>query len=254
MSNNVLKNRPEFQSPQSRWVEEQLNNSTGITPKGVMTYENTLRKIAFLFGILTLSAVVGFMFLPPVALIPLLIAGLVLGLINAFKKEVSPVLISLYAVAEGGLLGVISRMYEQGWGGIVMQATLATLAVSAAVLALFIFGGFRATKKLNKIFMVVLIAYLLYSLTNLLLVVAGVINVPFGLNGIEIFGMPLGIIVGALAVILCSYMLIQDFTMIENAVQNKADEKQGWYAGFALMVTIVWMYLEILRLIALTRK
>lgn len=227
--------------------------NVGMTDE-VMTYKNTIQKIALLFGILTVSAAVAWSILPSVALIPLLVVGLVLALVNIFRKEPNPWLISLYALVQGGLLGVISRVYEETWGGVVMQAVLATIAVCIAVVILFSFAKVRATKRLNKFFFVAIIAYMAYSLINLLLMVTGVITTPFGLNGIEWNGIPIGLLIGGFAVLLASYSLIIDFTYIEKAVQNRAPAKQGWYAGFSLLVTVIWMYLEMLRIFALGKN
>ena len=76
----------------------------------------------------------------------------------------------------------------------------------------------------------------------------------YGLRSVEIFGIPLGIFIGLFAVLMATYSLILDFTFIQNGVNNRAAEKYGWQAGFGLMVTIVWLYLEILRLIGLSRN
>ncbi len=254
MANSILNRNPNFQSPQNRWVSTQLNQMVSGPVQNIITYTNTLQKVGILFAILVATAIFSWVMLPDWSYLVFLVAGLVLGIINSFKRNPSPALISLYAIAEGGLLGVISRVYESSWGGIVFQAFIATIAVIGAMLCLFVFGKFRATAKMNKIFLVALLAYVLYGLVNMILTVTGVVDAPFGINGLTWNGFPIGIIIGAFAVILASYSLIQDFTLIENAVQNQAPARQGWYAGFALMVTVVWMYLEMLRLMALSRR
>jgi uncharacterized YccA/Bax inhibitor family protein len=86
-------------------------------------------------------------------------------------------------------------------------------------------------------------------------VLTGLNTDPYGLRGsVTIFGIPLGIILGALAIVLAAYSLISDFTFVENAVQQRADQKYAWTAAFGIMVTMVWLYLEILRVIGLSRR
>lgn len=102
-------------------------------PGGVMTLDNSLRKTILTFTVLVAAAAVGWAF--PILMLPGLIIGLVFGLINAFKKEPSPVMIMIYAVAEGFAVGGLSAFLEQDYPGIVTQAVLATLSVIAVTLS-----------------------------------------------------------------------------------------------------------------------
>lgn len=182
------------------------------------------------------------------------IIGFVLAIVNSVKKEPSPPLILAYAGFEGLFLGSISGFLEQLYPGIVIQAVLATLSVFAAVLFLFTNANVRATPKLRKFFLIAIVGYLIFSLTNVMLSVFNVIDSPWGLlTSATIMGIPLGIFVGIFAVVLASISLIIDFTDIEDAVRAGLPEKMAWYFAFALTVTIVWLYVEMLRLIAITR-
>ena len=211
-----------------------------------MTYENTISKTILLFVIVLAFGAIGWQ-LPELAF-PAAIGGLVLGLVNAFKKQPSVPLIVLYAVFQGVFLGGISGVFESQWSGIVSQAIIGTLAVFAVVLVLFRSGKVRTSPKLNKIFMVSIFGYLAFSLVNVVLMLTGVNEDPWGLRS----GW-LGLAIGAFAVLLASYSLVMDFELIQNGVQNRVPEKWAWSAAFGLMVTLIWLYVEILRILAILR-
>jgi len=221
-----------------------------------MTIDDSIRKSAAAFGILVLGAVVGWLTMPAV---PLLwvgagIVGIVLAFVNIFKKQPSGALVLSYAAAQGVFLGGISAFYEAQYPGIVMQAVIATLCVVGVTLWLFASGKVRASKKATKVFLVALIGYALFSIINVVLSLTGVVADPWGLRtGVEIFGIPLGIVLGILAVLLGAYSLVLDFDFIKQGVDNAAPKAYGWRGAFGIMLTVIWLYLEILRLIAIAR-
>ncbi len=218
-----------------------------ITPSDKpMTYENTISKTVMLFLIVLAFGAVGW-FMPALAL-PAAIIGLVLGLVNAFKKEPSVPLIVLYAVFQGVFLGGISGIFEAQWAGIVSQAIIGTLSVFGVTLLLFRSGKVRTSPRLNKIFMVAIIGYAAFSLINFGMVMFGLTDNPFGMRS----GW-LGVAIGALAVLLAAYSLVMDFELIQNGVKNRVPEKWAWSAAFGLMVTLIWLYVEILRILAILR-
>lgn len=216
-----------------------------------MTYENTISKTVLLFVIVLAFGAVGW-FVPALAL-PAAIIGLVLGLVNSFKKQPSVPLIVLYAVFQGVFLGGISGIFESQWSGIVSQAVIGTLAVFGVTLLLFRSGKVRTSPKMNKIFMVAIFGYLAFSVVNLVLMLTGVNQDPWGMRGATIFGIPLGLVIGGLAVLLAAYSLVMDFELIQNGVRNRVPEKWAWSAAFGLMVTLIWLYVEILRILAILR-
>jgi uncharacterized YccA/Bax inhibitor family protein len=238
----------------------QLQQGNPLRPEfnaggSVMTLENTLNKTIISFGVLLVAAALGW-FVPAVTL-PAAIIALVLGLVNSFKKEPSPGLIIAYAVFEGLMVGGFSALMERGNSGIVSQAVIGTLCVVGVVLFLYKSGLVRATPRMNKIFLVAISGYLLFSLVNFGLMLTGAVQDPWGLRGsVMIPGteIPLGIALGVFAVILGSYSLIMDFDFIEHGVRQGLPEKYGWTSAFGIMVTVVWLYIEILRLIALSRR
>ncbi len=217
-----------------------------------MTYENTISKTVFLFILVIAGAAVGWWV--PILMLPGAIVGLVLGLVNAFKKEPSVPLIIGYGIAQGLFLGGLSGVMNNMYPGIVMQAVLGTFSVFAVTLLLFRSGKVRTSPKMTKIFLIAMVGYLVFSLLNVVLMLTGVSGDAWGLRtGITIMGIPLGVIIGALAVLLAAYSLVMDFELIKNGVENRVPEKWGWSAAFGLMVTLIWLYVEILRILAILR-
>lgn len=226
--------------------------SANAAQTGRMTYDDVIMRTGLLLGtIVVVGAATWFLGAPSGLVYPLmivgLIGGLVLGLVNAFKKEPSPGLIMAYAVLEGMFLGGISGFFAMQYNGIVTQAILATLATFAAVLVLFRSGKVRATPKFTRIVMVAAAGYLVFSLINLVLLMTGV------LDGWGMRSGPLGLLIGAFAVLLASAMLVIDFDSIKRGVERGVPTKYAWSAAFGLTVTLVWMYLEFLRLLTILR-
>jgi uncharacterized YccA/Bax inhibitor family protein len=236
---------------------DELYNRPAAPESEVMTVEDTLAKTVGAFALLLVGAAVGWLSAP---LIPFLwigaaLVGLVLGLVNSFKREPSAPLILLYAAVEGVFVGGISWWYESTFGGgIVIQAVIASLVVVGITLALFASGKIRASKRATKIFLIAIVGYVAFSLINFILVATGVLTDPYGLRGATIAGIPLGIILGVFVVIMAAYSLVLDFDFIQRGVNNKAPRKYGWTGAFGIMATVIWLYLEILRMLALSRR
>ncbi|MFZ7087422.1 Bax inhibitor-1/YccA family protein [Curtobacterium sp. RRHDQ10] len=218
-----------------------------------MTYEDTIVKTLIAFGVLVVGAVIAWN-IPALALVGGIV-GFVLALVNTFKKKPSPTLVLLYAGMEGLFVGGISAIFNRmpQLEGIVGQAVFGTLGVFAVTLILFCFGKVRASARATKIFIVALIGYAAFSLVNLVLMWTGVTQSAYGLRSVEIFGIPLGVILGILVVIMAAYSLVLDFDRIKTGVQRGAPRIYAWTAAFGLIVTLVWLYLEVLRLLAILR-
>jgi uncharacterized YccA/Bax inhibitor family protein len=217
-----------------------------------MSYEDVILKIVVSFAILIGGAVIGWFV--PLLMVPALIIGLVLALVNIFKKKPSPALVLAYAAVEGVFVGGISVIFASAWDGIVTQAIFGTLAVVGVTLALFASGKVRESKRATQVFMVAMVGYVVFSLVNMVLMMTGVTTGMFGLRSMEIFGIPLGAILGVLVIIMAAYSLVLDFTSIKVGVERGAPRVYGWTAAFGIMVTVVWLYLEILRLLAILRS
>ncbi|MGL4339599.1 MAG: Bax inhibitor-1/YccA family protein [Rhodoglobus sp.] len=218
-----------------------------------MTYENTIFKTVITLGFVLLGGVVGYMI--PILSLPFALVGFVLALVNIFKKQPSPGLVIAYAVAEGIFVGGLSKIVELNAPGIIFQALIGTGVVFGVTLALFASGKVRESKKATKIFMIAGISYALFSVVNLVIQLTGVTNNAWGINGMNIPGteIPFGLIIGPLAILMGAYSLVLDFTAIKAGVEGGAPNRWGWKAAFGITLTVVWLYVEILRLLAILR-
>jgi uncharacterized YccA/Bax inhibitor family protein len=218
-----------------------------------MTYEDTIVKTVIAFALVAVGAAVGW-FIPALAFVGA-IAGFVLALVNIFKKRPSAGLVLAYSAAQGLFVGGISAIFEQMYPGIAVQALLGTGSVFVVTLLLFRSGKVRESAKATKIFMVAMVGYALFSLVNLGLVAFGVSSEPFGLRSADIPGtnIPIGVALGVLVILMAAYSLVLDFTNIKTGVERGAPRIYGWSAAFGLVMTVVWLYVEILRLLAILR-
>lgn len=241
---------------------------------GRMSVEDTVLKTLALFGILLVTAVVGWIWTmagvtpenpDAISMAPWIIGmlgGFVLSLVVIFtsRKKIRPALIFGYAAFEGLFIGGISAYFEYIRPGIVLQATLATLSVVGVTLALFANGKVRASKKATKVFMIAMAGYLVFSLINVVMMMFGAFDGagsagPFGMLSQPSFilGIPWGVIIGIFVVIMAAYSLVLDFDSIQQGVRNGAPRQYGWLGAFGIMVTVVWLYIELLRMIAIIR-
>ncbi|GAA3533563.1 membrane protein [Aeromicrobium flavum] len=179
-----------------------------------------------------------------------MIVGFVLAMVNSFKKVISPALVLAYAAAEGVFVGAFSKIVST-WVGdstIVFQAVLATFVAAGATLAAYKFFNIRVTAKFRKVVTISVFAFFAVMLVNFALSMFGVLD-QGGLRG---FGM-LGLVVSLFAIGLAVLCLIMDFDFVERGVAAGLPERESWRAAFGLTVTLVWLYLEILRVLAILR-
>jgi uncharacterized YccA/Bax inhibitor family protein len=265
MANPAFSNSPAFKGNAPTMTVDQLNELYGrpaatdsdrtVAPEPVMipadermTYEDTIVKTLVSFALLVAGAVVGW--IVPVLALPAALVGFVLALVNIFKKKPSKALILSYAAIEGVFVGGLSYFFQNWYEGIVTQAVLGTLGVVGVTLALFMSGKVRATPKMTKIFLVGMVGYGAFSLINFGLMMFGVTDSMFGLRSdYPLLGIGLGIFV----VLLAAYSLVMDFENVKTGVERGLPRVFGWQAAFGIMVTVVWLYMEILRLIAIFR-
>jgi uncharacterized YccA/Bax inhibitor family protein len=249
-------------SQQQNMTDEQLRQmynkpAAGPADTGRMTYDDVIVKTAACLGVLVAGAAVTLFVGMGLAMMLMLVGvlgGFALAMVNTFKKQPSPALILAYAGLEGLFLGGLTRILDGMYPGVGLQAVIGTLSVFAVTLLLFRSGKVRATPKAMRFFMIAMIGYAVFALVNMVMVWTGAVQSPFGLStSVEIFGIPLGVFIGVLAIGLAAFSLIMDFTSIEAGVQSGAPQRFSWTAAFGLTVTLVWLYVEIIRLLSILR-
>lgn len=217
-----------------------------------MTTHGTVNKLGFLVILTVLSSAFAWTnaeaSYAPFLAGGAILANLVLAFVIIFNKSKAPVLAPVYALVEGLSLGFISYFVDKGAPGIAMHAFVATFGILFLMLALYSAGVLQATPKFVKIVVGASFGILMIYVLDLVLAFFGM-NVPM----IHQSG-PYGIIFSAFVVVVASMNLIIDFAMIETAVEAQAPKYMEWYGGFAILLTLIWLYLEILRLLGKTRK
>lgn len=223
-----------------------------IAGDGVMTLDGTVNKTALLLILVLVGAMFSWSrYLGPdsvAALVPVMMGGAVVGfalaLATIFKKTWAPVTAPLYALAEGVFIGAISAVFDARYPGIVMQAVGLTFGVMAALLMAYRSGLIRATEKFK-------LGVVAATGGVCLLYLANFVMGFFGHSiGIISSNNTLGIAFSAVVVVIAALNLILDFDLIESGVRAGAPKYMEWYGAFALVVTLVWLYLELLRLLA----
>jgi len=216
---------------------------------GRMTIDDVVVRTSMLFAVLVvvgalawkLNLSAGFLFVG-------FIGSLILGMVNSFSAKVRPALVVAYAAFEGLGLGVLSHYYNTAYPGIVSQAVLGTLAAFAGVLIAYRSKKVQVTPRFQRAMMGALVGYMVLGLVSMVAGFAGVGN-GAGFHGVS--GLGLLLAVGGVA--FASFFLILDFDQISKMIANGAPHEESWRAGFGLMVTVVWLYMEILRLISILR-
>src|SRR4051812_38498965 len=217
-----------------------------------MTMDDVVTKTGLTF-IVTVLAAAGVWALPGTTgwglAIPAILVGLVLGLVISFKAIASPLATLSYALVEGVFLGAISEAFEDYFGkGIVMQAVLGTFGVFAGMLVVYKTGAIRVTPKFTRWMIGALVGVLVLVVANL---IASFIT-PGGLGLRD--GGPLAIVFSLVVIGVAAFSLLLDFDMADEAIRRGAPAKFAWYIAFGLLVTVVWLYLEILRLLSYFRE
>ncbi len=176
------------------------------------------------------------------------IGGFALAIVTTFKPAWSAITAPLYAIVEGLFIGILSAIFEQTYNGIVMQAVLLTFGTLTAMLAAYQTGLIRATETFKSCIIAatggIAIAYLLAFVLSFF-------NIQIPL----IFGNGwVGILFSVAVIIIAALNFILDFDFIEQGAQKGAPKYMEWYGGFALMVTLIWLYIEFLRLLSKLRS
>ena len=243
-----------FNQPNNMQVDnlEQSYNAPAASSMrtGRMTIEDVVAKTGFLFAILVVVGALAWSAnLGQGALLVGFLGGFVLAMIISFSKSIKPGLVVAYAALEGLALGTLSHFYEALYPGIVSQAVIGTIAAFAGVLFMYRSGRLRATPQFTRAIMGAAIGYFILGLVSLVASFFGV-GKGYGFYGVS----GLGLLLAVAGVALASFFLVLDFDQIEKGVAAGVPEKESWRASFGLMVTIVWIYLEVLRLLSILRN
>lgn len=230
------------------------------TWSGAMTVGGTIKKTSLLFVLLLAAAVVGWRAVPApevdeltntitygfpgIALVGVAI-GFVAVILLMFKPHLAKFVAPVYAVGQGFAVGAISAYYEQLWSGIVLQAAGATLGVFAVMLLLYQTRIIKVTEKFRRVVVLATIGVMAFYLVSFVFALFGA-EITF-LREPNLLGIGFSILVAGLAAL----NLTLDFDFIERGTKAGLAKDFEWYAGFGLLVTIVWLYLELLRLFAL---
>ena len=224
---------------------------------GLMTANGTFAKTFLLFLVVLAGGVIGWSQtkVSPAGEVDLpvwtwiaMFAAFGVAMVCVFKPNLSPFLAPLYALLEGVALGAISKAFELRWDGIVFQAVLATVGVFFATLLLYVFGVVKVTRKFQ---MVVIGA----TCGIFLLYVFGALLSLFGVD-VMFWNEPSALGIGISVVICCvaSLNLFLDYEFIRQSSTEGAPKFMEWYGAFGIMVTLVWLYIEMLRLLSLLRQ
>jgi uncharacterized YccA/Bax inhibitor family protein len=250
--------QPSYGGPQAPYGYEQQVGG------GRMTIDTVVQKTGITLGLVVLAAAATWFFSGPIegvspaeagetvsrlytlAMFGAL-AGLVLSLVNSFKRVVSPALVIAYAVVEGVFVGAFSKALEAGFGdGLVIGAVLGTMAAVAGTLAAYKFFNIQVGTRFRKWVVAAMFGFVGVALLDFVLQFFGA---SFGWNG---FG-AMGLFSSVLGVGLGVLLLILDFDFVERGVAAGLPERESWRAAFGLTVTIIWIYIELLRILAILR-
>jgi uncharacterized YccA/Bax inhibitor family protein len=175
------------------------------------------------------------------------LGGFVLSMVNSFKRVVSPALVIAYAALEGVFIGAFSKVLEaQFGGGLVIGAVLGTMAAVGGTLAAYKFFHIQVGQKFRTWVIAAMFGFVAVSMLDFVL---GFFGASFGFNG---FG-GLGFVASLIGLGLGVLMLILDFDFVERGIAAGLPERESWRAAFGLTVTIVWIYIELLRVLAILR-
>ncbi len=223
----------------------------GVETGQEMTMKGTMNKFGFLM-LMTIGATV-FSWgqfdkggNPQPMLMIGVFGGLVLALIMAFKPKTSPYLAPAYAILEGLFVGTISAMYNYAYPGLPTQAVALTLLVTLIMFLIYRYRIIRVTKKLRTIVIAATAAIAIFYMIQWISYL--ITGTPIG--SFTNAATPIGIGFSVLVVGLAAFNLLLNFDMVEKGVEARAPKFMEWYCGFALLVTIVWLYLELLRLLS----
>jgi uncharacterized YccA/Bax inhibitor family protein len=235
-----------------------------ISTSGRMTIDSVVQKTALTLGVIIVAAAATWVMTGDLrtadtaqldktlqTLYTLTIVGALVGfalsMVNSFKRVVSPALVIAYAAFEGVAIGALSKVFEAMYPGIVIQAVAGTFAAFIGTLAAYKFFNIQVSDRMRKITIAAMFGFVGMIFFDMLL---GFFGASLGING---FG-PVGLIFSVIGLAIGLFMLLLDFDMVERGVAAGLPERESWRAAFGLAVTLVWLYIEIMRILAILRR
>jgi uncharacterized YccA/Bax inhibitor family protein len=214
-----------------------------------MTIDDVVVKTVVLLGITGISAIAAWNLIPDTLLgaawIGAAIVGLVLGLIISFSRMANPALVVAYAVVEGAFVGLVSKFFQEiaGYQDIVLQAVVATFGVFFVMAFLYRARVIRATPKFTRIMIAVMAGLFAAMLITWVLSIFG-FNTGLRSNG------PIGILFSIICIVVAALSFILSFDEVERGIRMGLPQRYSWTAAFGILVSLIWLYLEILRLLS----
>jgi uncharacterized YccA/Bax inhibitor family protein len=225
---------------------------TGVRTTRYMTLDDVVQRTAAMLGVLLVAGAFSWELVSSRAAAPVIIisalAAFGLAMYMSLKMKANAATSLTYAVLEGVALGAISRIFNNAYSGIAVQAITGTVMVAAGMLFVYKIGAIRVTPKFTRVVVGATLGVVGLMIINAL----AYLFTPNGL-GLRSGGV-LAIVFSLICIVVASMNLVMDFDMIEKGIRNGVDQKFAWYASFGLTVTLVWLYLEILRLLSYLRE
>ena len=225
--------------------KDSFNSSRSLTSE-TMTIDGTVNKTAISLVLLAGTGYFTFSVVNPTILIFCGLGGFVFALITIFKKEWAPITVPIYSILEGGLLGGISFMYNSVYDGIVTNAIYLTVGILLSLLMAYKSGLVKATENFKLGVIAATGGIALIYVANFIMSFFGLSMGVMDPTNASLMSIGFSIVI----VVVASLNLVLDFDFIEEAAEKKAPKYMEWYGAFGLLVTLIWLYLEILRLLS----
>lgn len=231
---------------------------TPVATTGPMTIDSVVQKTALSLGVVVITAAITWVMSPDVdqntassALGGLIAAATIgslgafaLSLVNSFKRVISPALVLAFCAFEGVALGAISKLFNLMYPGVVTGAVLGTFGAFAGTLAVYKFFDIKVGNKFRNMVVGAVLGMVALSVIELVLSAFGAELGLFGMGG-------LGLIFAIVGLVLGVFMLVLDFDFVEQGVANGIPERESWRAAFGLTVSLIWIYTNLLRILAI---
>ncbi|MDA8902033.1 Bax inhibitor-1/YccA family protein [Aquiluna sp.] len=222
--------------------QQQINAEFERMTTTPMTMEGTTSKVIGLFVAVLAGAGVTWFFELYSLFFPAMFVGLGLGLWASFSKKVRPGLYMAYALVQGVFIGGISGLLEMQYPGIVQTAVVGTFATAGTMFAAYRFGWVKVNQRFTRFMTFAITGYLVFALVNL----------GFAMfAGVSIYSSPFGWLIALAGVGLAAFTLNLDFEVISQGVSQRWPQEMEWRAAFGLTASLIWLYVEILRLVAI---